>query len=144
MTSSPSVAPARGASAPARPARRRPAVPPSPLVDAAALRRALQVPQRTPLVLLDAGFDLANPAAGERAHAAGHLPGAQYVHLDRDLCAPKNAAGPGFRGRHPLPSRAAFAATAGRWGVESLGECPCLQPVTESKAITTLLIADAP
>lgn len=66
-----------------------------------------------PLVLLDCGFDLADPAAGERAFAAGHLPGARYAHLDRDLSGPKL---PG-RGRHPLPGREAFAATAGRWGV---------------------------
>ena len=64
-------------------------------------------------VLLDCGFDLADPAAGERAWAAGHLPGAQYAHLDRDLSGPK---APG-RGRHPLPAREYFAATAGRWGV---------------------------
>jgi thiosulfate/3-mercaptopyruvate sulfurtransferase len=90
----------------------------SPLVDAAALRHALRAPRRLPaLLLLDASFDLADPAAGEAAYAAGHLPGALYVHLDRDLCAPKRPPGPGFGGRHPLPSRAAFAATAGRWGV---------------------------
>ena len=108
----------RATSAAARSAGHVPAVPqPSPLVDAAALRHALQMVQRRPLVLLDAGFDLADPAAGERAYAAGHLPGAQYVHLDRDLCAAKNDPGPGFRGRHPLPSRVAFAATTGRWGI---------------------------
>lgn len=66
-----------------------------------------------PRVLLDCSFDLADPAAGERGFAAAHLPGAQYAHLDRDLSGPK---APG-RGRHPLPERAAFAATAGRWGV---------------------------
>lgn len=66
-----------------------------------------------PLVLLDCGFELTDPAAGERAYAAGHLPGARYAHLDRDLSGPK---APG-RGRHPLPEREAFAATAGRWGV---------------------------
>ena len=102
-------------SAPA--ARRGPTSPPSPLVDAAALRRAVQTPSRIPLLLLDASFDLADVSAGERAHAAGHISGARYAHLDRDLCGPKNAHGAGFRGRHPLPSRAAFAATVGRWGV---------------------------
>jgi thiosulfate/3-mercaptopyruvate sulfurtransferase len=65
------------------------------------------------LVLLDCGFDLADPAAGERAHAAGHLPGALYVHLDRDLSGPKT----GHNGRHPLPPREALAARAGAWGV---------------------------
>lgn len=86
----------------------------SPLVDAATLKAALA---EHPIVLLDASFDLADPAAGERSWAEGHLPGAQYAHLERDLSAPKTAPGPRFTGRHPLPRRAAFAATAGRWGI---------------------------
>jgi thiosulfate/3-mercaptopyruvate sulfurtransferase len=64
-------------------------------------------------VLLDCGFDLADADAGERAWRAGHLPGAQYVHLDRDLCGPTT----GRNGRHPLPAREAFAARVGRWGI---------------------------
>ena len=75
----------------------------------------------TPLVLLDCGFDLGDPGAGERAHAAGHLPGARYVHLDRDLSGPKGQGG----GRHPLPNRDALAASAGSWGV-----APDVQVVT--------------
>ena len=66
-----------------------------------------------PVVILDASFDLADVQAGERSHAQGHLPGARYVHLDRDLCGSKT----GRNGRHPLPTREAFAATAGRLGV---------------------------
>jgi thiosulfate/3-mercaptopyruvate sulfurtransferase len=66
-----------------------------------------------PLVVLDCGFDLADPGAGERAHRAGHLPGARYAHLDRDLAGAKT----GRNGRHPLPDRSAFAATAGAWGI---------------------------
>ena len=68
----------------------------------------------TPHVLLDCGFDLADPAAGERAHAAGHLPGSIHVHLDHDLAGPKT----GHNGRHPLPERGAFAARAGTWGIQ--------------------------
>ena len=86
----------------------------SPLVDARSLKAALR---RSAIVLLDASFDLADPSAGERSWAEGHLPAAQYAHLERDLSGPKTAPGPGFSGRHPLPPRAAFAATAGRWGV---------------------------
>jgi thiosulfate/3-mercaptopyruvate sulfurtransferase len=67
----------------------------------------------TPLVLLDCSFDLADTEAGARAYANGHLPGAIYAHLDRDLAGVKT----GKNGRHPLPPRAAFAATAGGWGV---------------------------
>jgi thiosulfate/3-mercaptopyruvate sulfurtransferase len=67
----------------------------------------------TPLVVLDCGFDLADPGAGERAFVEGHLPGAVYAHLDRDLSGSKT----GHNGRHPLPGRDALAAAAGRWGI---------------------------
>ena len=90
------------------------ASPASPLVDAASLTAALA---HSPIALLDASFDLADTSAGERAWAQGHVPGAQYAHLERDLSGPKAALGPGFTGRHPLPARAAFAATVGRWGI---------------------------
>jgi thiosulfate/3-mercaptopyruvate sulfurtransferase len=86
----------------------------SPLIDAPSLKAALG---DRAIVLLDASFDLADPAAGERIWAQGHLPGAQFVHLERDLSGPKASFGAGFTGRHPLPQRADFAATAGRWGV---------------------------
>jgi len=65
------------------------------------------------VVLLDCGFDLADPAAGERAYDEGHLPGALYAHLDRDLCGAKT----GRNGRHPLPDREAFAQRCGAWGI---------------------------
>ena len=65
------------------------------------------------LVLLDCSFDLADPGAGERAYAAGHIPGAQYAHLERDLSSAKT----GSNGRHPLPDAQVFAATAGCWGI---------------------------
>ncbi|PCE23678.1 sulfurtransferase [Paraburkholderia acidicola] len=55
----------------------------------------------------DCRFDLAAPDAGEAAYAAGHLPGAHYLHLDRDLSGPKT----GANGRHPLPERAKLVET---------------------------------
>ena len=70
-----------------------------------------------PPVLLDCSFDLADPAAGERAWQAGHPPGSQYVHLDRDLAGPLRDASGRFLGRHPLPTRVAFAATLRRLGI---------------------------
>lgn len=72
-----------------------------------------------PWVLLDCRFELSDPAAGERAYAGGHPQGAIYAHLDRDLSAPKgpDPRSPTFTGRHPLPDRATFAATVGRWGI---------------------------
>ncbi|ANH71116.1 3-mercaptopyruvate sulfurtransferase (plasmid) [Mitsuaria sp. 7] len=64
----------------------------------------------TPPLIVDVRFDLADTAAGERAYAAGHVPGAFYLNLDRDLSGPKQDAFGAFRGRHPLPEREAFAA----------------------------------
>ena len=86
-----------------------------PLIDAAALRERLAGAE--PPVLLDTSFDLADPAAGERSYREGHLPGAHYLHLDRDLADHTHAPGAAFRGRHPLPARETFAATLGRLGI---------------------------
>ncbi len=68
---------------------------------------------KAPLVLLDCSFELADADAGERAYAAGHLPGALHVHLDRELSGAKT----GRNGRHPLPERDALAERAGAWGI---------------------------
>ncbi|MGY2895166.1 sulfurtransferase [Deinococcus sp. UYEF24] len=69
------------------------------------------------LVLLDCRFLLAQPAAGEEAYRAGHLPGAVYAHLERDLSGPKRPGGEG--GRHPLPDPQVLAAWLGSVGVSS-------------------------
>ena len=81
------------------------------LIKAQALRQLID--SRSPLVILDASFDLADASVGEQAYRSAHLPGALHVHLDRDLSGAKT----GHNGRHPLPDRAAFAATAGRLGI---------------------------
>jgi thiosulfate/3-mercaptopyruvate sulfurtransferase len=84
--------------------------PEGPLVDADWLKAHLGVKA---VAVLDCRFELADPAAGERAYRAGHIPGAQYVHLERDLSGPRGERG----GRHPLPTPAAFAAAMGSLGV---------------------------
>lgn len=76
-----------------------------------------QLRSTQPPVLLDCGFDLADTAAGHRAWQAAHLPGAHYLHLDDDLSGAKQGALGVFRGRHPLPDRAALAAALGRCGI---------------------------
>jgi thiosulfate/3-mercaptopyruvate sulfurtransferase len=81
------------------------------LIDAAQLQALMR--EGAPLVVLDASFDLADPDAGERSYREQHLPGAHYVHLERDLSAPKT----GTNGRHPLPAREGFAALVGRLGI---------------------------
>jgi thiosulfate/3-mercaptopyruvate sulfurtransferase len=66
--------------------------------------------------VVDCRFALADPEHGEAAYLAGHIPGAVYAHLDRDLA---GAVVPGHTGRHPLPEPAALAATLGRWGIDA-------------------------
>lgn len=56
------------------------------------------------LRLADVRWYLGQPDRGREAYASGHIPGATFVDLDRDLSAP---AGPG---RHPLPDPGVFAA----------------------------------
>ncbi|MBN8726894.1 MAG: sulfurtransferase [Xanthomonadales bacterium] len=64
------------------------------------------------VLVVDCRFELSDPGRGERAWLEGHVPGAVYAHLERDLSGPQQ---PGL-GRHPLPGDAAFSATLSRWG----------------------------
>ncbi|MEX2540955.1 MAG: sulfurtransferase [Trueperaceae bacterium] len=65
------------------------------------------------LRVVDVRFDLADSVAGELAYRAGHIPGAVYAHLDRDLSGPLGEHG----GRHPLPDPDALVARLGRLGI---------------------------
>lgn len=53
--------------------------------------------------------------SGARSYADGHIPGAVFVDLDRDLAARDE----GREGRHPLPAPEAFEAAMRRAGVDS-------------------------
>ena len=61
--------------------------------------------------LLDVRWRLGGPP-GRELYLAGHLPGAVFTDLDRDLAAP-----PGAGGRHPVPAAADFQAAMRRAGV---------------------------
>jgi len=77
--------------------------------------RAIVTARQTGLVryrFVDCRWDLFDPAWGHAAYGAGHIPGASFLDVDRDLAGP---AGPG--GRHPLPTPADFAATASAAGI---------------------------
>ncbi|MCD0486124.1 sulfurtransferase [Streptacidiphilus sp. ASG 303] len=84
---------------------------PYPLVAAAELAEALR--DARPPVLLDVRWQLGGPP-GEQEYRAGHLPGAHYLDLDRDLAAP-----PGPAGRHPLPDPGVLAAALRRVGLSA-------------------------
>jgi thiosulfate/3-mercaptopyruvate sulfurtransferase len=68
------------------------------------------------LVIVDARFVLAgaDAEAGERSWRQARLPGAGYVHLDRDLSDHRK---PASEGRHPLPEAGDFCRTLTRLGV---------------------------
>jgi len=69
-------------------------------------------------IVLDCRHDLTNPNAGRDAYAAGHIPGAQFVHLDEDLSDKNPGPNGEFRGRHPLPEREQFVAMLRRLGID--------------------------
>ena len=64
-------------------------------------------------IVLDCRFSLGDPAEGRALYLRGHVPGAHYLDLNRDL----SAAPAGRGGRHPLPDPGQFAATLARYGV---------------------------
>jgi thiosulfate/3-mercaptopyruvate sulfurtransferase len=65
-------------------------------------------------VIVDCRFDLADPNRGEREYLEGHIPGAVYAHLDRDLSGPPVICG----GRHPLPAPDALNQLFSRLGID--------------------------
>jgi thiosulfate/3-mercaptopyruvate sulfurtransferase len=77
-------------------------------------RRTADSDANGPWAVFDCRFDLARPEWGVSAYAAGHIPGAIYAHLDRDLSGPVTPTS----GRHPLPTLERLAETLGRWGID--------------------------
>ncbi len=64
--------------------------------------------------IVDCHHLLSDVGYGEKAYAEGHLPGAVFMHLDRDLSGPMN----GCNGRHPLPDPKLLAAKLGAVGID--------------------------
>src|SRR5689334_8775759 len=85
----------------------------STLVSTADLAGHLDDPS---FVVVDVRHDLGNPDKwGEDQYRAGHIPGARFAHIDRDLSAPKT----GRNGRHPLLSPERAAALFGALGIDA-------------------------
>jgi thiosulfate/3-mercaptopyruvate sulfurtransferase len=81
----------------------------TPIVDVAWLSQHLDDPR---VRVVDARWYLRDKRGADE-YARGHIPGAVFVDLDRDLAAPPGS-GPG---RHPLPSVEHFARVLSRLGV---------------------------
>lgn len=80
------------------------------LVDCETLIRHLDDPR---WCVVDLRHQLADPGYGERAYALSHIPGAIFLHLDRDLSGPMT----GRNGRHPLPDPARLMVRLGEVGI---------------------------
>lgn len=74
----------------------------------------LQAHQNDPAwVIVDVRHQLADTAYGDRAYEKGHIPGAVFMHCDRDLAGPMT----GLNGRHPLPDPDRLAMRLGQAGI---------------------------
>jgi thiosulfate/3-mercaptopyruvate sulfurtransferase len=82
------------------------------LVDVASLHGLLGSKD---LCVIDCRYDLALADAGSRQYEQGHIPGAVYADLGKDLSGPKTPTS----GRHPLPHPDTVAGKFRAWGIGS-------------------------
>ncbi len=85
------------------------------LIEPTELAAVLAQPGELRTVVVDCRHDLSRPDWGREEFAAGHIPGAVFAHLDRDLSSPVTPQS----GRHPLPDPAALATFLGAAGIDA-------------------------
>ncbi|HEV3008754.1 MAG TPA: sulfurtransferase [Burkholderiales bacterium] len=71
--------------------------------------------------VFDCRHDLAKPELGEQHYREGHIPGALFAHLDRDLSGRKT----GANGRHPLPDPQDFEKWLEKTGLTPKDQVVC-------------------
>ncbi len=81
------------------------------LINASELQQLLPLKD---LVIIDCRFALSDTNSGRKDYAMGHIPHAQYAHLDEDLSGPII---PGTTGRHPLPAIEDITQKISQWGI---------------------------
>jgi thiosulfate/3-mercaptopyruvate sulfurtransferase len=72
--------------------------------------------QQPGLVILDCRFALEDTAYGQRSYANGHIAGACFADLERDLSGPVSK---GKTGRHPLPDAQTLVERLQYWGINA-------------------------
>lgn len=77
---------------------------PLPLISAQSLHQYIS-DSTTPICIIDARFNLSAPKQGQEMYSQGHIPGAIFLDLDKEMCGHKT----GTNGRHPLPDREELA-----------------------------------
>src|SRR5699024_5434884 len=67
------------------------------------------------IVIVDCRFNLTNPDQGRKDYKEGHIPGAFFLDLDKDLSGEKYTHG----GRHPLPNIEVFVDKIEKIGIDN-------------------------
>ncbi|QVM96519.1 sulfurtransferase [Pseudomonas sp. SORT22] len=86
------------------------------LITAQQLAERLEAPA---LVILDCRFALEDIDYGQRSYAEGHIAGAHFADLERDLSGPIIK---GVTGRHPLPDPERLVERLRDWGIDNDSE----------------------
>jgi thiosulfate/3-mercaptopyruvate sulfurtransferase len=87
----------------------------SPIVTAESLHSYLATGSTTDLKIIDCRFALGDPDLGRQQYETAHIPGAEYLDLNRDLASPVQLHG----GRHPLPDERILGAKLAAMGINS-------------------------
>ncbi len=85
-------------------------IPEGPLVTVEWLEEHLDDPQ---LIVADCRYDLFDHELGAREYSEGHIPGAFFLHMEKELISPVKEHG----GRHPLPEKDKFRDSMNRIGL---------------------------
>jgi thiosulfate/3-mercaptopyruvate sulfurtransferase len=83
------------------------------IISAQDVHRNIENPKFT---IMDCRYYLPEPEMGHKEYLEGHIPGAIYINLDKDL---SGDIIPGVTGRHPLPSSQVFTERLSNWGIDS-------------------------
>lgn len=84
--------------------------PESPLVSVEWLRSHMDDPN---IIVADCRYDLFDHDLGAREYGQGHIPGAYFLHMEKELISPVKEHG----GRHPIPDENSFTDSMNRIGL---------------------------
>jgi len=84
------------------------------IVEVDELERLINGSNLSRLKIIDCRFSLTDPGWGENEYKKGHIPGALYAHLEKDLSGEVQKHG----GRHPLPDDDAYEQMIRSFGID--------------------------
>ena len=87
----------------------------SSIITAALLNNYLAADSNVDLKIIDCRFALGDPDLGRQQYQTAHIPGAEYLDLNRDLSSPAQVHG----GRHPLPDDRVLGAKLAAMGINA-------------------------